>query len=253
MLPIRTDFVDRVEVRVYGDRDSMGAAAGTDVVATMKGLLGQQDRIRMVFASAASQTELLRTLRDAPGVEWSRVVAFHMDEYVGLPPDAPQRLSVFLQQHLFRHVRPGAVHVINGAVDVEAECARYGDLIRAAPIDVVCLGIGENSHLAFNEPHVADFSDPAVVKPVSLDIVSRQQQVNDGNFSFLDAVPERAVTLTIPTLMSGGRLFCVVPGSSKRAAVRAALHGPIAPTCPASVLRRHPRCVLYLDVGAAGA
>lgn len=252
MPPIKTNVVGRLEVRVYRDRAAMGAAAGADVIASVKNLLAQQERIRMIFASAASQRELLRALSDASHVDWARVTAFHMDEYLGLPSDAPQQFSVFLQQHLFRHVRPGEVHLINGATDVEAECARYGDLIRAAPIDIVCLGIGENGHLAFNEPHVADFSDPAVMKPVTLDIVSRQQQVNDGGFSASAAVPERAVTLTIPTLMSGGRLFCVVPGSNKRAAVRAALYAPIAPTCPASVLRRHPRCVLYLDMDSAG-
>jgi glucosamine-6-phosphate deaminase len=251
-LPIKTDVADRLQVRVYLDRTAMGAAAGADVIASMKDLLAKQDRIRMVFASAASQRELLRELSEAPDLDWSRVTVFHMDEYLGLPSDAPQQFSMFLEEHLFRHVRPGEVHLINSANDVEDECARYGTLIRAARIDIVCLGIGENGHLAFNDPHVADFSDRAVVKPVILDIASRQQQVHDGAFRTLDAVPKAALTLTIPTLMSGKRLYCVVPGTNKHAAVHAALYGPIERNCPASVLRCHPKCILYLDADSYG-
>jgi glucosamine-6-phosphate deaminase len=250
--PIKTDVVVRLQVHVYRDRGAMGAAAGADVIANMKDLLATQDRIRMVFAAAASQRELLRELSDAAALDWSRVTVFHMDEYLGLPSDAPQQFSTFLQEHLFRRVRPGEVHLINSGNDSEAECARYGHLIRAAPIDIVCLGIGENGHLAFNDPHVADFSDPAAVKPVVLDVASRQQQVYDGAFRTLGEVPGAALTLTIPMLMSGTRLYCVVPGSTKHAAVDAALNGPIAPSCPASVLRRHPRCILYLDADSYG-
>jgi glucosamine-6-phosphate deaminase len=250
--PITTDVVDRLQVRVYLDRTAMGAAAGADVIATMKDLLAKRDRIRMVFAAAASQDELLRELSGAADLDWSRVTAFHMDEYLGLPSEAPQQFSRFLEEHLFRHVRPGEVHLIDSSNDVEAECARYGNLIRRAAIDIVCLGIGENGHLAFNDPHVADFTDPAVVKPVILDIASRQQQVHDGAFRSLDAVPKAALTLTIPTLMSGRRLYCVVPGTSKHAAVHAALYGPMARSCPASVLRRHPACILYLDADSYG-
>jgi len=250
--PIKTDRVDRLEVRVYRDREALGAAAGADVTATMFDLLAHQDRIRMVFAAAASQLELLRTLTHTPGIPWSRVTAFHLDEYLDLPPQAPQQFGAFLWKYLFQHVAPGEVHLIDGAAEIEAECSRYADLLRAAPIDIVCLGIGENGHLAFNDPPVADFSDPAVIKPVNLDLESRRQQVNDGAFSTLAAVPARALTLTIPTLMSGKRLFCVVPGERKRAAVRAALSGPIASACPASVLRRHPNCVLYLDADSYG-
>jgi glucosamine-6-phosphate deaminase len=250
--PIKTHVVDQLEVRVYRTRGEMGAAAGADVIASMKDLLAGQDRIRMVFASAASQRELLRALRGASDLDWPRVTAFHMDEYLGLRADAPQQFSVFLQEHLFRHVRPGEVHLINSGNDIRAECARYGGLIRVAPIDIVCLGIGENGHLAFNDPHVADFSDPAIVKPVVLDVASRQQQVNDGAFRTLGEVPKGALTLTIPTLMSGKRLYCVVPGSNKHAAVHAALTGPITPSCPASTLRRHPRGVLYVDADAYG-
>jgi glucosamine-6-phosphate deaminase len=244
--------VDRLQVRVYLDRTAMGAAAGADVIASMKDLLAKQDRIRMVFASAASQRELLRELSEAADLDWSRITVFHMDEYLGLPSDAPQQFSMFLEEHLFRHVRPGEVHLINSGNAMDAECARYGTLIRAAAIDIVCLGIGENGHLAFNDPHVADFSDPAAVKPVVLDVASRQQQVNDGAFRTLGEVPEAALTLTIPTLMSGKRLHCVVPGATKRAAVQAALYGPIARSCPASVLRRHPACILYVDADSYG-
>jgi glucosamine-6-phosphate deaminase len=249
--PLRVERIDRLEVRVYPDRETLGAAAGADVVARMQDLLARRDRIRMVFASAASQVEMLQALRRAAGVDWARVTAFHMDEYLGLPARSPQRFGAFLQEHLFQHVKPGEVFLIEAAGNPDALCRRYAEQITAAPIDIVCLGIGENGHLAFNDPHVADFDDPAMMKPVTLDLACRQQQVNDGAFSTLEAVPAQAVTLTIPALMAGAHLFCVVPGPRKRPAVEAALYGPIAPACPASRLRRHPDCTLYLDADSA--
>jgi glucosamine-6-phosphate deaminase len=173
-----------------------------------------------------------------------------MDEYIGLEPDAPQRFSHFLRQHLFDVVLPGEVHLIPSHGDPAAICADYSQKLNAAAIDVVCLGIGENGHLAFNDPPVADFNDPCSVKVVQLDDACRQQQVNDGCFATFAAVPTHAVTLTIPALMSGARLFCMVPGASKRAAVQATLHNAISTACPATCLRQHPNCTLYTDSDA---
>jgi glucosamine-6-phosphate deaminase len=251
--PAVSTQVDRLQVRVYADRDALGAAAGADVAAALRDLLARQARVRLVCAAAPSQNELLAALVAADGIDWSRVVAFHMDEYVGLAPEAPQRFGRFLRDRLFDRVRPGEVHLIDGNADPEAECRRYAALLAAAPIDLVCLGIGENGHLAFNDPPVADFHDPARIKPVELDAACRRQQVKDGCFPALDAVPARALTLTIPALLAGRRLFCAVPGPTKREAVRQALTGPIATSCPASILRTHPRCTLYLDTAAYGA
>ncbi|MDQ6601315.1 MAG: glucosamine-6-phosphate deaminase [Chloroflexota bacterium] len=250
---VKHETVDALDVRVYADRGAMGAAAARDVAATMRDLLATQVRVRMIFAAAPSQNEFLAALSDAPMLDWSRVTAFHMDEYLGLPLEAPQRFGTFLRAHLFDAVHPGVVHFIDSTNETATECARYGALLRAAPIDIVCLGIGENGHIAFNDPPVADFDDPEAIKPVELDPPCKRQQVNDGCFATIGDVPNHALTLTIPMLLSGAYLSCVVPGSAKRRAVHDTLRGPITTACPASILRHHPACKLYLDRDAAGA
>jgi glucosamine-6-phosphate deaminase len=249
---IVTEQIDRLAVRVYRDRQAMGEAAGTAVAARLRTILAEQEGARLVFAAAPSQNEFLDTLVDSDAIDWSRVTVFQMDEYLGLPRDAPESFGRFLRDRLFDRVQPGIVHLIDSSNDAAAECERYARLLDASPIDIVCLGIGENGHLAFNDPPVADFHDPARVKVVALDLASRQQQVNDGCFPALDAVPTHALTLTIPALMSGARLSCVVPGQAKAEAVRSALHGPVSPDCPASILRRHADCTLYLDADSYG-
>ncbi|MBO0796129.1 MAG: glucosamine-6-phosphate deaminase [Ktedonobacteraceae bacterium] len=249
---IATRTVDQLQVQVYNNRQALGAAAGQDVAAAMRHLLSKQDRIRMIFAAAPSQNEFLQTLSQETGIDWSRVSVFHMDEYLGLSLDAPQRFGRFLSERLFDKVRPGQVHLIDSTNALEAESKRYSDLLAAAPIDIVCLGIGENGHIAFNDPPVADFHDPLPVKPVELDTASRQQQVNDGCFDTVAAVPTHALTLTIPALLSGKALFCMVPGQTKRHAVQQTLGGPIDTVCPATILRQHPRCTLYVDRDSYG-
>jgi glucosamine-6-phosphate deaminase len=227
----------------------MGQAAGADVAQALRDALRTKDNARVVFASAPSQNDMIESLAVAPDIDWSRVTALHMDEYVGLPPGAPEGFGTYLTKRLFDRVRPGRVELIDG--DGADEARRYAELLAEAPIDIVCLGIGENGHIAFNDPKVADFADPQLVKLVELDERSRIQQVNDDCFPSISAVPTHAITLTIPALTSGRRLFCVVPGATKRDAVRQALEGPISEACPASVLRRHPDCTLYLDADSA--
>lgn len=241
---------DRLWVKRFAHRDALGIAAAQECIAHLQHLLQQQAVVRMVFAAAPSQHEFLTALAAAPNLDWQRIHAFHMDEYIGLNEDAPQRFSHFLREHLFDRVQPGEVHLIPSDGDPVGVCREYARKLEAAPIDVVCLGIGENGHLAFNDPPVADFSDPLSVKPVELDHACRQQQVNDGCFSTLEQVPTHAVTLTIPALMRGARLFCMVPGLTKRAAVQATLHDAISTACPATRLRQHPNCTLYTDVDA---
>jgi glucosamine-6-phosphate deaminase len=250
--PIFAASFDRLAVRVYQERQAMGEAAAAAVARQMRNRLAQQRGVRIVFAAAPSQNEFLDALAGSSGIDWSRVTAFQMDEYLGLPPDAPQSFGRFLTDRLFDRVRPGAIHRIDPCNGAAAECARYVRLLAAAPIDIVCLGIGENGHLAFNDPPVADFDDPVWMKVVALDAASRRQQVHDGCFPTLAAVPTHALTLTIPALLSGETLFCIVPGPAKQAAVRCALHDAIAPACPASVLRSHPHCTLYLDEDSYG-
>jgi glucosamine-6-phosphate deaminase len=175
-----------------------------------------------------------------------------MDEYVGLAPDAPQRFGTFLSQRLFRRVPLRAVHLIDGnAADLAAELDRYTHLLHAHPVDIVCLGIGENGHIAFNDPPDADFDDPLSVKRVALDLASRQQQVHDGAFAELAHVPTHALTLTIPSLTRAARMFCMVPAPSKAWAVQRTLTGPIGTDCPATILRQHAAAILYTDRDSA--
>ncbi|MBF8184348.1 glucosamine-6-phosphate deaminase [Nonomuraea sp. K274] len=248
--PVIRRVAGRLDVRIYSDRAESGAAAARAAAAALRTALATRDEARVVFAAAPSQRETLAGLRAAEGIDWSKVVVFHMDEYIGLPADAPQRFGRFLHHELWNAVRPGAVHVIDPGDDPEAESARYAGLLGRGPIDLVCLGIGDNGHLAFNDPPVADFADPLAVKVVELDDACRRQQVSDGCFATLADVPERAITLTVPTLMAGRTLVATVPGVNKRAALAAALDGPVAESCPASVLRTHPDCTLFADLEA---
>ena len=225
----------------------MGSAAAIDVIAALVEKLARQDHVRMIFAAAPSQSEFLATLRAAEGVDWSRVIAFHMDEYIGLSHDSPARFANWLDRHIFEALPFASVHRLEPGDDAEAAAQLYADLLNEAQIDFVCLGIGVNGPIAFNDPPVADFNDPSDVKIVVLDEICRQQQVDDKCCPNLDAVPQQALTLTIPRLMRVDRLFCSVPGTVKRDAVNLALHGPITATCPASILRIHENCTLYLD------
>lgn len=250
--PIKRKKVDQLNVEVYENRKDMGNAAGVAVANKMRELLSKQDRIHMIFASAPSQNEFLEQLRQEKEIDWSRVTAFHMDEYIGLPKDSTQLFSRYIEEHLFSFVHPGEVHFIDSTNSISEECKRYKELISQAPIDIVCLGIGENGHIAFNDPPVADFQDPEVIKPVELDELCRQQQVNDGCFSEITQVPTHALTLTIPTLVSGSFLYCMVPGKTKYNAVQTTLYEDISTSCPASRLREHSNCTLYLDQDSYG-
>lgn len=250
--PDRRRRFDRLEVGVYRTRLSMGQAAARAVADRLRILLAEKRRVAMVFAAAPSQEEFLATLATEPSLDWERVVAFHLDEYVGLAPSAPQGFGSFLRMRLFARVRPGTVQYLNGnAADLSAECARYARLLADDPLDVACIGIGENGHVAFNDPPVADFDDPRVVKVVELDPICRAQQVHDGCFAHLEEVPTRALTLTVPAIFGATWVHCIVPASSKARAVHDTLLGPVDTSCPASILRRHERATLYLDRDSA--
>ena len=234
-------------IATFKTRDAMGQAAAAHVAIAIRDRLARQGTVRMVFAAAPSQSEFLDALVAEAGIDWQRVIAFHMDEYLGLGKDAPERFGNWLTRHFFARLPFGAVHLIDGEAEPEHEAERYAGLLAEAPIDMVCLGIGVNGHLAFNDPPVADLNDAKQVKIVELDTVCRQQQVDDQCFADLADVPTHAITLTIPRLLNADRLFCIVPGPAKRAAVERTLYGPIGTACPASALRTHPRCNLYLD------
>ncbi|HTW45147.1 MAG TPA: glucosamine-6-phosphate deaminase [Acidobacteriaceae bacterium] len=245
-----TDFAPAISIS--SSRMDMGRKAASDVADELRRRLQSQPSVRMVFAAAPSQSEILAALVTQPGVDWPRVTAFHMDEYIGLAADASQRFGLWLRQAIFDKLPFAAVHLLDPGDDPEAAAAGYTRMLAEAPIDIVCLGIGVNGHLAFNDPP-ADLNDPKPVKVVHLDATCRQQQVDDGCFPTFDSVPTRALTLTIPRLLAADRLYCCVPGPMKREAVRRALHDPIGPDCPATALRLHPHCSLYLDPDSASA
>ena len=250
--PERMQQVDRLRVEFFSDRAKLGAAAARAVRSCMIETIASRDSVAVVFASAPSQNEFLATLANLEGIHWDKVVAFHMDEYLGLDAEAPQGFGTFLQVNLYDRVKPGQVHFLDGqAKDPEAECQRYAELLAANPVDIVCAGIGENGHLAFNDPPVADFDDPLRVKIVELDRACRMQQVHDGCFPDFDSVPTHALTLTIPALTGAQRIYTMVPGPTKAQAVRDTLTLPVSTGCPATVLRRHPRAVLYVDRDSA--
>jgi len=251
-MSITVEQVENLVIQVYETRAAMGKAAATQVAAKIKELLEKKETIRMIFAAAPSQSEFFDTLKKDSSIDWTRVIAFHMDEYIGLEVGASQSFGTFLSEQLFDEVKPGTVHYMDSTKNVNEELLRYGNLIKEEPIDIVCLGIGENGHIAFNDPPVADFNDPEMIKIVELDEVCRQQQVNDGCFAKIEDVPTHAITLTIPALMSGNYLYCIVPGPTKRQAVRGVLQGPVSTENPASILRRHPNCILYLDKDSYG-
>ena len=245
--------VDGLNVEIHDSRAAMGKAAAQAVSDRIRTLLLHQEEVNIIFASAPSQNEFLEELQADWEIPWRRVNAFHMDEYVGLPKAAPQGFGNFIRAGLWDHVALKSMHLIDGnSADRQAECLRYAELLRMHPVDIVCCGIGENGHLAFNDPPVADFQDPQAVKVVELDQVCRQQQVNDGCFATLDDVPTHALTLTIPALMAGKYLYGVIPGDTKAEAVRRALTDEISERCPATVLRRHPAATIFLDGDSAG-
>ncbi len=237
--------IDTLKVAVFPDRKSMGKKAAEHVASIIAEVLKTKEEIRIVFAAAASQREFISALLNIDSIEWNKIVALHMDEYNTLPATAPQRFGNFLKEHLFKHKDFKQVHYFGESLD------EYAKIVDEAPIDLVCLGIGENGHLAFNDPPVADFYDNKTVKEVELDLVCRQQQVNDGEFSHVDDVPKTAATLTIPALMKATYLSVVVPGQQKAEAIQKTLLSPISTECPASILRVHNNAKLFIDSEAA--
>lgn len=248
----RTAIADRLQISIYDSRDAMGKAAADHVVDRINKILAVREKVVMIFAAAPSQDEFLTHLTASKNVDWSRVVGLHMDEYIHLPRESGQLFSQYLARHLLSKVMMAKFHIINAqAPDPESECNRYADLLRSFPPDIVCMGIGENGHIAFNDPPVADFADPKSVKIVELDEPCRQQQVNDGCFPTIDKVPAIATTLTIPALMSAQFLSVVVPSSRKAQAVRNTVHMPMSHAVPSTILRTHQNATLFLDTDSA--
>ena len=239
---------DKLIVKIFDTRAEMGNAAGSDAAQKIKEIIEKKGEVNIIFAAAPSQNETLATLVNAEGIDWGKVNAFHMDEYIGLSPDAPQGFGNFLKERIFDKLPFKSVHYIyQEGETAEDTIARYTKLIKENPIDIVCLGIGENGHIAFNDPWVADFNDCAVIKKVELDGVCRQQQVNDGCFKTLSDVPCYALTLTVPTLFNADYLFCTVPASTKADAVYKTVNNEIDEELPATIMRKHNNAIMYCD------
>ncbi|GAB4016725.1 glucosamine-6-phosphate deaminase [Spirosoma koreense] len=245
--PLRTFTVDQLTVNLYENRRELGEQAATLAADRIRALLQTQDTVNLIFAAAPSQNEFLEALSQQPNIAWERINAFHMDEYIGLPDEAPQRFGNFLKDRLFARVPLKAVYYIDGNNDPVGECRRYESLLREYPADIVCMGIGENCHIAFNDPHVADFNDLVLVKKIDLDLTSRQQQVHDGCFATLEQVPEYALTLTIPALVSAPWVFCMVPAAHKAEAINHTLTDAVSERYPSTILRQHPHATLFID------
>ena len=242
-----------LDVRVFDDPDALGAAAARDAAEVIRNAERDRGQANVMFASGNSQFTFLERLATAGGVDWSLVTGFHMDEYVGLPADHPAGFGRYMRERVVGPLHPAEFHVLHGdAADVDAECSRYAAMLQSHPLDLCCLGIGENGHLAFNDPAVADFDDPVDVKVVELDDACRRQQVGEGHFPDVDAVPTHALTVTIPALLRARRVLAIVPEARKAEPVRRALEGPTDTACPASILQTQAHATLYLDRQSAG-
>ncbi|MGB3717581.1 MAG: glucosamine-6-phosphate deaminase [Candidatus Promineifilaceae bacterium] len=245
--------VDLLPVTVYKTNEEMGQAAASDATAVIKAAIDKKRSANIIIATGNSQLTFLEALRGQKGIDWSKVTIFHMDEYIDLPGGHPASFPTFLRRHLLDHIpEPAAFYPVQArAGQLETDCAEYARLLRRFPADLCAMGIGENGHIAFNDPPFAEFDDPVWVKVVRMDDVSRRQQVGEGHFGSLDEVPTHAITLTIPALLAAERVFCIVPEGRKQDAVYQTLNGPITESCPASILRQSTYVHLYLDSDAA--
>ena len=247
MAEIKKILKDKLQVYVYENNEEMGAGAAKRTGEYIRALLKEKESINMIFAAAPSQNTMLNNLILEEGIDWTRIHAFHMDEYIGLPSDAEQSFGRYLKEHIFDRVPFSSVNLLCGTADPDEECLRYSALLEKNPVDIVCLGIGENAHIAFNDPWVADFDDPKLVKVVPLDPVCRLQQVHDGCFKDLESVPEKALTLTIPALTNAKHMVCCVPHATKRQAVKNTVFGDITVDIPATIMRKHDCAVMFCD------
>jgi len=244
--------VEALRVHIGDDVDEMARDAAVEAAAALRSAIAARGEANVMLATGNSQLLFLVELVQMPDVAWDHVRAFHMDEYVGLAPTHSASFQRYMRERVASILPLREFHYLTGDTgDAPAEAARYAGLLRAHPLDLCCCGIGENGHLAFNDPPVADFEDPLDVKIVPLEPASRRQQVAEGHFATIDEVPADAITVTIPALLRAGRVLAIVPEARKAAPVRDALRGPISTECPASYLRTQPHATLYLDAESA--
>jgi glucosamine-6-phosphate deaminase len=250
--PTQTFQVDALSALVYNSVDEMAQGVAQLAQNYLQNILNRQETATVVLATGKSQMKFLEVLMALGEIDWSRIICFHLDEYLGIDPNHPASLRRYLRERVENVVSPRRFHYIEGdTIQPLDECDRYTQLLQAQPIDLCCLGVGENGHLAFNEPWVANFTDPYKVKLIKLELATRQQQVNEAYFPVLEAVPQYAFTLTIPTICSAQKILCLAPEKRKAKVIREMLRGPISTSHPASVLRTRPQATLILDIDSA--
>lgn len=236
-----------VNIRVYEKSQETAKAAAGAAAGQLALSIERQGHAVFMAATGQSQIEFLGFLGQEPNVDWSKTTMFHLDEYIGLPKSHPASFRRYLHERLINLVHPAHIHLIDGNTgDPEAECARLAYLLKNTRVDVAFVGIGENAHLAFNDPP-ADFDTAAPFIVVQMNEACRTQQVNEGWFHSVDEVPEKAITVSINQILKANSIICVVPGERKAQAVKCAFRGPVSPSCPASILRTHPNVQLFLD------
>lgn len=232
----------------FVSRDALGRAAAAESAEILRTAIAARGFARVLVATGNSQLDVVKHLV-GERVDWNRVDALHLDEYVGIEPTHPASFQLWIRTRFVDKVHPRSIDYLQGlAADPDAEARRYAALLASGPIDLAFVGFGENGHIAFNDPHVADFADPLLVKRVALDEACRRQQVGEGHYPNLDSVPREALTVTCTGLMRAAHWICCVPEGRKASAVRAALEGPLTTACPASLVRNHPRASIYLDL-----
>lgn len=248
MTPLRSLRFANLDVHVFASEREAGRAAAALAARLLTQVHRGGRRANVLFSTGTSQFELVAGLSERDDIYWGGIIGFHLDEYRGIDAEHPASFRYWLRQRVVEPFGPQAFHFIEGdAADSGTECGRYADLLRRNPIDLAFVGIGENGHIAFNDPPVADFSDPELVKVVETDDACRRQQVNEGWFDEMGAVPKEALTLTVPAIMAAGSIISLVPGARKATALRDALEGPVSTVCPASALRNHRHASVFTD------
>ncbi len=239
-----------MNITICRDAREMGQRAAADAAERIRRAIHDRGRANIIVATGASQFEVLSALIEAKDIDWPKVVGFHLDEYLGLPMTHPASFRRYLKERLVDRVPIGEFHYIDGEADAESECRRVGELIAAAPIDAAMVGVGENGHLAFNDPP-ADFQTERPYIVVDLDEACRRQQLGEGWFPTLDDVPSRAISMSVRQIMKSRTIICTVPDRRKAEALRASVEGPVTPQLPASILQQHPQAMFYVDPPAA--
>ncbi|MEN8116706.1 MAG: glucosamine-6-phosphate deaminase [Bacteroidota bacterium] len=242
---------DNLIVEVYASANEMGESAAQRVAGKLAEAIKEKGSANLLIATGASQFAFYDALKKIE-IEWNKITTFHLDEYLNMPETHPASFRRYLKERILNEVKPKQSYFLGGdAEDIEEELKRYEELLKNHPIDIGCIGIGENGHIAFNDPPVADFNDPKLVKVVELDDACRNQQYGEGWFETFDSVPTHALSMTVPAIMSCKVISCFVPDERKAEAVKNMLYGEISTNCPASILRNHENTILYIDEPAA--